>query len=90
MSHRIPLTDNIPAEAYSGLPFRVESPCPATLFSEWDNFKAAGFDVRDMRPRADFDGGAMGMPVQRNGFTAQRRPDLKSAPPACGPCQTAS
>lgn len=57
---------NIPAEAYSGQPFRVEHRDPALLFADWDLFRAAGFEVRDMGPAGNpFEGGI------RNGFTAQ-------------------
>ncbi|MBV7394582.1 hypothetical protein [Mameliella sediminis] len=75
----IPTDPMIPAQAYCGLPVRIEHPDPAEVFADWFHFCASGFDLRDMRPRADFDGGAMGLPRIRNGFTAQWCPRLRCA-----------
>ncbi|MBY6120235.1 hypothetical protein KUV64_13945 [Mameliella alba] len=64
----IPTDPMIPAQPYCGLPVRIEHPDPAAVF-----------DLRDMRPRADFDSGAMGLPRIRNGFTVQWCPRLRCA-----------
>jgi len=65
---------HIPAQAYCGLPFRVEHVDAQHLFADWELFREAGFEVRDMGPK--------GNPFERtlrNGFTAQWCPRLKEA-----------
>lgn len=57
---------HIPAEAYCGRPFRVQHKDPRYVLADWDLFRAAGFEVRDMQPVGDpFEG------TLRNGFTAR-------------------
>lgn len=70
----------IPALAYCGLPVRVEHRDVGALFADWEYFKSAGFEVRDMRPRADFVDGVMGLPRLKDGFTVQWLPRLTGSP----------